>query len=160
MAITNIDAVIAGFQSPREWIKANMGTMVIGRYYSGLYTAGIPGPAVAPTPGMAGAALTSYAGQIPFSNPVSGNTHLTRLSGTSMAAAGTIILCDRLWHNSGISVTTTTAQTINSVAFPARDANGTTNGESIYVGLEIRTATGAGAANPTISYTNQDGVGI
>lgn len=68
-----------------------------------------------------------------------------------------VLLCDRLWHNSGIVVTTTTAQTINSVAWPARDKNGSTNGAGVYIGLEISTATGAGASVISISYTNQDG---
>jgi hypothetical protein len=71
--------------------------------------------------------------------------------------AGVLLLCDRLWHNSGISVTTTTAQTVNSVTFPARDRNGATDGEGVYVGLEIVTTTGAGVATPSISYTNSAG---
>lgn len=159
MAITNVDGTIAGFQYPREWIKTNISgpTYTVGRYYSGFYQNGIPGPAVAPTPGLAGAALTSYAGQLPFTNPVSGNTYLTRLIAASMQTTGTLILCDRLWHNSGIVVTTTTAQTINSVAWPARDADGSTNGNGVYIGLEISTATGAGAATPSISYTDEAG---
>jgi hypothetical protein len=71
--------------------------------------------------------------------------------------AGILLLCDRLWHNSGISVTTTTAQTVNSVTFPARDSNGATGGVGVYVGLEIVTTTGAGVATPSISYTNSAG---
>lgn len=156
MAITTLDGALAGMQYPREIMKAVTGTMVAGRPHSTFYLAGIPGAAVAPTPGMAGAALTTYSGQIPFSNPVSGNSYLARLQGQA-TIAGTLMLVDRLWHQSGISVTTTTAQTINSVAFPARDVDASTNGNGIYIGLEISTATGAGAATPSISYTNQAG---
>ena len=64
------------------------------------------------------------------------------------------MLCDRLWHNNAISVTTTTAQTVNSAAWPARDKNGSTNGVGVYIGLEISAATGTGTATPSISYTN------
>lgn len=153
MAITTLDGAIAGMQYPRTFAKAVTGTMVAGRPHTIFYQAGMPGAATAPAPGMSGAALTSYSGQIPFSNPSSGNTYLARFQGQA-TIAGTLVLADRLWHNSGITVTTTTAQTVNSVEFPARDVNGTVNGEGVMVGLEVRVATGAGAATPTILYTN------
>lgn len=156
MAITTLDGAIAGMQYPRIFSKAVTGTMVAGRPHSLFYLAGMPGAAVAPTPGTAGAALTSYAGQIPFSNPGAGNTYLARFQGQA-TIAGTLVLADRLWHNSGITVTTTTAQTINSVAWPARDVNASTNGYGVRIGLEVSTATGAGAATPTISYTDESG---
>lgn len=72
-----------------------------------------------------------------------------------------LLLCDRLWQNSGITSTTTTAQTVNSVTFPARDSSGTTNGEGILVGIEVSTATKNGSAitNTTMSYTNSAGTG-
>lgn len=157
MAITTMDGVLAGCQPPQFFNKGLSGTLVAGRPHSYFYGAGIPGAAVAPTPGVGGAALTSYAGQIPFTNPGAGNSYLARFVGTSSAQTGTLLLCDRLWHNSGLVVTTTTAQTVNSVTFPARDNNGSTNGAGVLIGLEVSTATGAGAATPTISYTNSAG---
>ena len=156
MAITTVDGALAGMKPPEFYAKALTGTLVVGRMFSPFYLAGIPGAAVAPTPGVAGAALTSYAGQIPIP-AASGNTHLARFSGVSSAQAGSLMLCDRLWHNSGIVVTTITGQTINSVAWPARDKNGTTDGVGVYIGLEISTATGAGASVISISYTNSAG---
>jgi hypothetical protein len=158
MAITTMDGVLAGCKPPQLFYKAVSGTLVAGRPWTNFYANGIPGPAVAPTPGLAGAALTSYPGQIPFTNPGGGQkSYLARFAGLSSAQAGTLLLCDRLWHNSGLVVTTTGAQTVNSVAFPARDNNASTNGEGVMIGLEIRTATGAGAATPSISYTDSDG---
>lgn len=154
MAITTVDGALAGMKPPEYFAKAATGTLVAGRPMNINYLAGVPGAMAAPAPGIAGAALTSYAGQIPI--PVaSGNTHLARFSGASSAQGGILMLCDRLWHNSGIVVTTTTAQTINSAAWPARDKNGSTNGVGVYIGLEISAATGAGAATPTISYTDE-----
>jgi len=155
MAITTLDGVIAGFQPPQEWAKTGAGTQVLGRYYSTFYAAGRPGPAVAPTPGMAGAALTAYAGQIPFPNGAAAQ-YLAKAN-IWANVSGCLVICDRLWHQSGISVTTTTAQTINSVAWPARDSNGSTNGEGVRIGLEVSTATGAGASVHSISYTDQSG---
>ena len=156
MPITTLDGALAGMKPPEYYSKAATGTLVAGRPFTPFYLAGVPGAAAAPAPGISGAALTSYAGQIPIPT-ASGNTHLARFSGVSSAQGGVLLLCDRLWHNSGISVTTTTAQTVNSVAFPARDKNGSTNGAGVLVGLEIVTTTGAGAATPTISYTNEAG---
>lgn len=156
MAITTEAGILAGATQPNTFAKGVTGTMVAGRPHSLFYLAGVPGAAVAPSPGIAGAALTTYAGQIPFTNPVSGNTYIARLQGQA-TIAGTLVVADRLWHNSGISVTTTTAQTVNSAAWPARDRDASTNGGGVYIGLEVSTATGAGAATPAISYTNQGG---
>jgi hypothetical protein len=156
MAITTLDGALAGMQFPRNFIKAVTGTLVAGRPHSTFYLAGQPGAAVAPTPGLAGAALTTYSGQIPFSNPVSGNTYLGRFAGQA-TQAGRLLLLDRLWHNSGITITSTSAQTINSVAWPARDVAGTTNGDGVYIGVEVSTATGSGTPTLTINYTNQSG---
>lgn len=156
MAITTLDGAIAGMQYPREFVKAVTGTMVAGRPHSTFYLAGCPGAAVAPTPGLGGTALTTYAGQIPFTNPVSGNTYLARMAGQA-TIAGQLLLVDRLWHNSGITITSTSAQTINSVAWPARSADGTVNGEGVLIGVEVSGATGAGTPTLTISYTNQAG---
>lgn len=158
MAITTMDGVLAGAEPPNFYYKALSGTLVAGRPFSPFYTAGIPGPAVAPTPGLAGAALTSYGGQIPFTNPPSGFNYLARFVGSSSAQAGTLLLCDRLWHNSGITITSTAAQTVNSVTFPARDQNGATLGEGVILGVEVSGATGSGTPTITVSYTNSDGV--
>lgn len=156
MAIATLDAAMAGMKPTEMFAKAATGTLVAGRPFNPWYLAGVPGAAVAPTPGLAGAALTSYAGQLAIP-AASGNTHLARMTGVSSGSSGVFLLCDRLWHNSGINVTTTTAQTINSAAWPARDRNGSTNGEGVLIGLEVSGATGAGAATPTISYTASDG---
>ncbi len=153
MAITTLDLALAGMKPPSYFSKAVTGTMVAGRPFSPFYLAGVPGAAAAPTPGLGGAALTSYSGQIPIP-AASGNTHLARFSGVSSAQAGMLLLCDRLWHNSGFTITSTGAQTINSAAWPARDMNGSTNGVGVILGVEISGATGAGTPTITVSYTN------
>jgi hypothetical protein len=158
MAIASLDNIVAGFQPPQFYYKALSGTLVAGRPFSPFYTAGIPGAAVAPSPGLAGAALTTYAGQIPFTNPAGGvQSYLGRFVGASTAQAGTVLLCDRLWHNSGITITSAVGQSITSAAWPARDANGSTNGEGVMIGLEVSTATGAGTPTLTLAYTNSAG---
>jgi hypothetical protein len=161
--ITSSDNAIAGARAPFDLLKVG-GTMeAAGVLHSLFYSSGAPGAAVAPSPGIGGAALTSYAGQIPFANPSVGlETNLMRLSG-SATQPGKLILVDRLWQNSGIGVTTTTAQTVNSVAWPSRcpPASGRTPdalGRGIMLGIEVSAATtNAGAVtNATLSYTDSD----
>lgn len=161
MAITTVDGIIAGFQ-PTRWISKDIANVTAGaaEVFSQFYAAGFPCPAAAPTPGISGAAITSYAGQIPFTNPSVGqNSYLARVAASTWDSNsfGSWILCDRLWHNSGITINSGSAQTINSVAFPARDNNGLTNGEGVLVGLEFSSAGGAGTPTITISYTNSAG---
>ena len=159
MAITTLDGAIAGAQPPVAFLKQT-GTMeAIGQPHSLFYTAGLPGAATTPAPGVAGEALTAYTGQLAFVDPgVGEEAHLFRLD-VQAGVAGTLLLCDRLWHNSGLAPATTTAQTVDSVAFPARDRDGAVDGVDVMVGIEVRVATtNAGAiTNTTMSYTNSAG---
>ena len=91
--------------------NALSGTLVIGRPWTPFYVAGFPGPAVAPSPGVAGTNNTfeSYSGQISFPATQSGQTiHLAKFLGMITASVGTLVLADRIWHNSGLSATITT----------------------------------------------------
>lgn len=160
MSITTLDGLIAGFQAPYFFEKVGNTMEAAAVFHSFAYTAGIPGAAVAPTSAIAGDALTSYAGQLPYANPSSGNGYLARLSVIG-SAAGRLLLVDRLWHNASITSTTTTAQTVNSSTWPARDSAGTTDGAGVLVGIEVSTATSNGSAitNTTLTYTNSAGTG-
>lgn len=158
MAITTIDGAIAGMQPPTDFFKALSGTLVAGRPHSFFYQAGVPAAAAAPTPGIGGSQLTSYAGQLPFTNPSSGNTYLARFQAAA-TQGGTLILADRLWHNSGMTITSNTEQTFTgSTAIPVRDINGASAGSGVYAGVEVYTATGAGTPTLTLKYNNTSGV--
>lgn len=160
MAITTIDGAVAGAQPPQPFVKSG-GTMeAAGVPHSLFYSTGVPGAASAPSPGLNGAALTSYTGQIPFTNPGAGNSYLYRLQ-AACSGTGTLLLCDRLWHNSGYTATTTAAENTTHPGIPARDANGATNGDGVLCAIEVSTATTNGSAitNMTITYTNQAGTG-
>ena len=158
MAITTVDGIVAGLQVPQPFFKVGATMEATGVMHSLFYTTGVPGAATAPSPGINGAALTTYAGQIPYTNPSSGNGYLAGVN-VCGTLVGTLLVCDRLWHNSGVAVTTTTAQAITTPTWPARDKAGSTNGDGIMVGIEVSTATtNAGAVtNTTMSYTDQGG---
>jgi hypothetical protein len=156
MSITTIDGAIAGMQPPVFFSKALTGTMVAGRPHSLFYLAGVPGAGSAPSPGIDGEVLTSVTGQLPFTNPVSGNTYLSRMVGRA-TIAGVLMLCDRLWQNSGYTITSTDEQTSTADQIPARDMNGTNNGAGVFAAVEVSGATGAGTPTLTLKYTDQGG---
>lgn len=159
MAITTIDGAVAGMQFPRFFAKAVTGTMVAGCMWSTWALAGFPGAGSFDT-SLNGVTLSSSSsnvnGQIPWTNPVSGNSYLARFAG-SCTQACTMVLADRIWHNGGYTITSTSAQNSTTPTWPARDNAGSTNGVGILLGLEISSGTGAGTPTITIGYTNQSG---
>lgn len=157
MAITTLDGVVAGAQPPINFSKGVSGTLVAGRTHSYFYTAGYPGAAATPSPGISGAALTSYSGQLPYTNPGSGNRYLSRFSGIAQQS-GVLMLCDRLWHNSGYTMTITSEQVhTGAQQIPARDINGQNNGVGVFAAVEVSGQTGAGTPTLTLKYTNSAG---
>jgi len=156
MAITTIDGAIAGMQWPRVIMKGITPTMVVGKAQSLWTLAGTVGVGAQDTT-LNGIALdggsTNIVGQIPWTNPGSGNSYLARVQ-AGATVAGTLLLCDRLWMNGGYTITTTTAQNSTTPTWPARDANGATAGAGVMIGLEVSAGCGAAAPAPTISYRN------
>lgn len=155
MTITTLDGVVAGMQWPRFFTKSASGTLVAGRLHSYWGVAGNP-TAGSQTATLNGAALSgTTTGAIPFSNPVSGNTYLARYSCT-MAQAGVVVLADRLWQNQ-LTVNSTTLQSPTTPTWPARDVNGSTNGEGVFLAIETSVAASATATTVTVTYTNSAG---
>lgn len=162
MAITTLDGVIAGMRAPQPYLKSGitMAAVAAQRAYTPWYVAGNPGASSATAVGINGEAVTpalgSVGGRIRRTNPGAGNAYLARLS---MAASqiGSLWLIDRLWQNSGLSVTSTSAQAITPATLPARDGAGGTNGANVMAGIEWSAAGGAGTPTVTLTYTDQDG---
>ena len=126
---------------------------------------GFPGAWAPGTPGLNGTADTCadsagavIAGAPVLPGPSSGGRWLTGASWTSTVLQSHT-LYDLIWHNTGLVVTTTTAQGITTPAFGARDMRGSTNGDGFIAGLLVTTATTqAGAvATITLNYTNSEG---
>lgn len=158
MAISTMDDLVTALGGASSWKRWNLtkGSIVTGAgAYAALFTApGSPGAAASPSSGVAGDIPTdATAGALPFTNPTSPAISYLAMLAASANAGGTLYLYDRLWHNSGLSVTSTSAQTVNSVALDRPDANGA----DVELWLDVIGATGAGANVPTVSYTDQDG---
>jgi hypothetical protein len=143
--------------------KVGIATAAVGamRGYTPWYAAGNPGASTATAAGINGQAVDSslgatVGGRLPRTNPGSGNSYLARL-GISASTAGTLWLIDRLWHNSGLSVTSTSAQAITPATLPARCGDGTTNGANVMAAMEWSATGGSGTPTVTLTYTDQDG---
>ena len=147
----------------RVIFKVGTAPEAAGQYYCFAKDGGAPGAWSPGTPGINGrntnGTLSADAGCISADTPSSGANYIRDIS-ISASVAGTFILADVLWVNSGLVVTTTTAQTITQPTLPARDNLGTTNGYGVGAGLLVTTATTNAAVinNITLQYTNSDGV--
>lgn len=123
---------------------------------------GSPGTWGIGTPGVNGrttdGTTTTDAGCLPYANAGSGENYLTNFT-MAASSTGMGMLIDIVWINTGLTVTTTTAQAITSGAMPARDVNGSANGEGYEAAILVKTATTNGAAvtNTTLEYTDSDG---
>ena len=147
----------------RSIFKIGTSPEAVGQFYSFSKDSGFPGAWSVGTPGLNGrntdGTTATDAGCLNVGNPVSGSWYLRDIN-MAATVAGQFNLYDVLWVNSGLVVTTTTAQTITQPTLPARDNNSSTNGIGVYVGILVTTATtNTGAiTNMTLSYTNSDGV--
>jgi hypothetical protein len=143
-------------QWPRFFAKAATGTLVAGRPVSLWGIAGNPSAGTFDNTLNGVTLSTQQNGQIDFDNPSSGNTYLARLQAAA-TQPGVLMLCDRLWHNGGYTITSTSAQASTTPTWPARDAFGATNGDGVLLGLEVSTTTGSGTPTITVAYTDSTG---
>jgi hypothetical protein len=135
----------------------------VGYWYASHKDTGYPSAWSPGTPGVNGRVTDGRAvadvGCVPIPNPVTGANYLTEVQMAS-TAAHTHCFYDVLWLNTGLSVTSTsTVQAISPPTLPARDINGTTNGEGCMIGLVFLTASTLAAVNALsqVTYTNSDG---
>jgi hypothetical protein len=150
------DTIVAGMMPPSQLIKAGITTAAVGalRGYNMRYVAS--GAGTAPSSGINGGAVT-LGGQFKRSDPTGGLSAYLARFGIHASQIGTAWLIDRMWANSGLVVTSTAAQPITPAALPARDANGTTNGDQVFAAMEWSATGGAGVPTVTLTYTDQAG---
>ena len=158
---TTGDTEIAG--DSRVIFKVGTAPEAAGQYYCFAKDTGVPGAWLPGTPGINGrntdGTTVADRGCISAGTPISGINYIRDIV-TTASQAGTFILADVLWVNTGLVVTTTTAQAITQPTLPLRDNLGTSNGFGIGAGILVTTATtnAAAIATITVSYTNSEGV--
>lgn len=163
MGLATLDAAGAGTRPPIYWTKAASSAMVAGRPLSLWSVAGNPG-AGGFNGTLAGATVSNATtGALPRTDPASGASYVFSQTAGAIGQNGCLLLCDRLWHNGGFTITSTASQTVNSVAWPSRcptsfiDDTPTTTGYRILLGLEVSAQTGTGTPTITVGYTNDAG---
>ena len=149
--------------SSRSLFKVGTAIEAAGQYYCFAKDAGAPGAWSPGTPGINGrntdGTTAADLGCITVGNPSSGAWYIRDFN-IAASQVGQFILADVLWVNTGLVVTTTTAQAITQPTLPLRDNLGTSNGFGVGVGLLVTTATTNAAVinNITLQYTNSNGV--
>jgi len=163
--MAQLAAVMPGQQIPliKSPISANSTVgLTSGWTWTGPGSVALPAAGSTPPSGSGEAPTSATTGAIQFTNAAAGaSLYIARLvwntpSNTSGGMDSTgYVLYDRCVHTSGLSLNTTTPQTVNSVTVPsARDPTGA--GGILW--LECYSAGGGTAATITASYTNQSGV--
>jgi hypothetical protein len=160
MAITTLAQVNAALPGQTLLFLKSVATANANVWYSPwLQSGGLPAAGAIPSSGLAGDIPTDATAGAPlFVSPTSGNTYLARLAVQSSGlntGYPTLAVYDRLWHNSGINVTITTPQTINSVALTRPSSAG----DGAEVWLDNYVAVGSTTPVVTLAYTNSAGTG-
>lgn len=153
MAITTQDGLVSAIAAGKT-VQFQKGSSVTatGFWYSLFRVAGMPGAATAPATAAGQTLSRTSVGAMPIPAP-SAQSYISSYEGASSVAGG-YLLADRLVETGALSGTVITAQTVGSVALPAR-ATGATDVE---LWLEVYTALGTTAsASVTASYTNSGG---
>jgi hypothetical protein len=159
MAITTLDQLIAGFDAVGYWAGWTSGTTtgagqrVMSSFpYGGVQDTTLDGVAVSQSGGL-------VQGTVPFYDPTpSPDSQQIYLAKCAIGAGlGWGMLCDRLWHNGGYTITSTSVQSSTPPSLPPRDRNGSSDGVGVMLGLEVSVAVGAAAPTVTVKYTNDQG---
>ena len=142
-------------QHPLFWIDNRVGAAaatatIAGRMHS-LWTYNKSNGATGSAPGAVAAPTSATTGAIPFTNPGGGRElHFMGWEG-GFNQQEVVILYDRLLHISGLSGTSTSAQTVGGTL------TRNTTGEGNQIWVEIYGQIGATATTITASYTNTAG---
>lgn len=128
-------------------------TTTANRFYSLWKSAGVPSAASTPPTGAGEAPTRATTGALRFTNPAGSDKKHLLSFGVMGPTAGVLTLIDRLVHTSGLSGTSTSAQTVNTTALTRR-----TDAIGVMCALEVYTQLGGTSRTATISYTNSDGV--
>lgn len=153
MAITTQDQLVSAVAAGQlvQFNKASMVT-VAGFWYSHFRNPGRPGAGATPSTAAGNTLDRTSVGALAV--PAPSATSYISSAGCAASQAQTVSIADRLVETAQLSGITTTAQTVNSVALPARAAGVT----DIELWLEIYTLAGnTASATVTCSYTNQSG---
>jgi len=148
MAITNLDGVINGLVVGRRVniVKPTTTARVAGGFTSLSTLAGYPPIMSTPTSGTGRIPTSSSIESIPFANAVGGETNYLGRVSVQGTVAGTLVIYDRLWDNSGLVGNTATSQAVNSLPLTRY-----TGGVGVEIFGQVYTAIGTTASTATVT---------
>lgn len=111
-------------------------------------------PSAGATPSTAVVPTSATAGALELVNGGTGRLVMSAAIANGNTGVASIIVCDRLSHQGGLSGTVTTAQTTN---LPTAALTRYTSGVGVMAGLTVYTGVGATTTTFTVSYTNSAG---
>jgi len=154
MAVTTLDGLVGALTAgeTRNFMKTPTTTEGAGFFHSLWRAPGMPGAGAIPPTSAGEIPTDATAGSFPFVNAAgAANNYLGYIAAAS-TVAGTLILYDRLWHNSGLVGNIITTQSFTQGALTRY-----TTGEGVELWGEVYTAMGATASVMTAVYTDQGG---
>jgi hypothetical protein len=146
-------AALAGAQK-RGVLKASATSEGAGTWHSLWAVAGQPGAGSAAGSVNGAIPTSATAGAIPYTAPGGANDAYIGRFTAQGPTVGTLILYDRLWHNSALVGNVTTLQSFTQPALTRE-----TSGQGVELWGEVYTAMGATGSVFTATYTNQAGTG-
>jgi hypothetical protein len=154
MAIQSLDQLLSaspGYRLP--FMKTTAASQAAGRYHSLRQVAGQPGAGGNPPTGNGEIPIMTTAGGIVFPAPSGTNVNYLAQAVIAGSVQGTLMLYDRLWHNSGLSGSATTAQTWTQASLTRHS-----DGLGVEMWMEIYSALGVTSVTATATYTNNNNV--
>jgi hypothetical protein len=154
MAYANYDALLSSIKNPGQRVETGFSNIAItaGRFTDNFVRAY---PVTGVAPGSAAAPTNATAGALPFQNGNTGQLILNSLTLNSTVKQ-TLILGDRLSHQSGLSGNVTGEQT---TSLPTAALTRYTGAVDVMAAVTIYNQIGATTTTCTIRYTNQAGTG-
>lgn len=155
MAVTTLDGLVAALTQGeiRYFVKGSFTPFAVGTAQSLWTVAGTPAAGAAQGTVNGAICDDTTTGGFPFTNAVGAANNYLGYFAASPLVAGSLIVYDRLWHDSALSATATTNQVIAPPALTRY-----TNGEGVEIWAEQYAAMGAAtAATITLQYTDQSG---
>lgn len=162
MAITTLAGAVAGELQPVTFCKINANSA--GTWLDTWTNAVGAGTNVTASANGSTYSSTSaqVVGQLRHQDPATGNSYISTLKGRMSPVGNNSAVCallvDRLWQGGTYPATTTASQAITTPTFPARDINGSTNGDGVLI-YATATTNFTASTTITITYTNQAGTG-
>lgn len=120
-----------------------------GRWFNYFHAGNYPVAALTPTTGSGATRQYDSRGAFPI-NPTAAQNYLVGAEICTSTGPTQILIADLLWHNSGMSGTNISAQTVNSLALP-RVSSGPT-----YAFMEVFTQLGTTSTTISVAYTDSN----